>query len=160
MNSEDLALGKEGDGTIYYQRCGAEAGIPGLSRIFNMLSEDEVRHANALRALQNGARVELGHSPTLEGAKSILRRLAVEESSLSRFNGDLGCYRFAMDFEAAHVRACGQLARKAAHGWEKELLLKIAAEDEVHFTLLECIRELLDANPGAGGGEVGGSDAH
>jgi len=146
MNLREVALGKEGDGSGYYLRCGAEAGIPGLRRIFEMLSDDEVRHAaalHALHALQGGARVELAHSPTLDGAKSILRRLAVRESALSTFNG-----------------LCGQLAREAAHGWEKELFLTIAAEDEMHFTLLEYMCDLLKPAGSVGGGDAGGTDAN
>lgn len=160
MNSSDVAFQKEGDRRGYYQRCGAEAGIPGLTRIFDMLSEDEVRHAKALQALQDGMQVELPHSATLEGAKTILRRLSVQEAALSGFNGNLNCYGSAMDFEAANVRLCGELAREAVHGWEKELFLKIAAEDEIHFTLLEYICDLLKAGLPACGGDAGVSDAN
>ena len=160
MDSMDVAFGKEGDGKGYYLRCGAEAGIPGLSRIFDMFSEDEGRHADALRALQGGARVELSHSATLDGARSILRRLSVEEAALSSFNGDLGCYGSAMDFEAANVRLCGQLAREAGAGWERELFLKIAAEDEIHFTLLEHMCDLLKTALPAGAGRAGATDAN
>ena len=160
MDSRDVAFGRKGDGREYYQLCGAEAGIPGLSRIFEMLSEDEARHARALRALQEGARFDLDGSPTLDGAKPILRTLSVREASLAQFNGDLGRYGSAMDFEAANIRLCGQMAREAAHGWERELLLKIAAEDEVHFTLLEYMRDLLSSAGLACAGKIGGSDAN
>ena len=162
MNSRDMVLRKEGDGKGYYERCGAEAGVAGLTSIFKMLSEDEVRHAEALRALQSGNRVELPVSATLDGAKSILRRLSVQEQTLSPFNGDLGCYRHAMQFEASSARVCGELAREALHGWERELFLRIAAEDEMHFTLLEHMRELLEPAAGADGDgcEPGVSDAN
>ena len=160
MNSSDVAFGKEGGGREYYQRCGAEAGIPELSRIFEMLSEDEARHAHALRALQHGAPVDLGRSVTLEGAGPILRTLSVRDAALARFNGDLGRYGSAMDFEANNIRLCGQLAREAVHGWERELLLKIAAEDEVHFTLLEYMCDLLKSAPGSSRAEAGVADAN
>lgn len=156
MDSRDMVLRKEGDGKGYYERCGAEAGIAGLSSIFKMLSEDEVRHADALRALQSGVRVELTDSGTLDGARAILRRLSVQEQTLSRFNGDLGSYRHAMQFEAVSARACCELAREALDGWERELLLRMAAEDEMHFTLLEHMHELLQPQAT----EDGGGDAH
>jgi len=143
MDSREMVLRKEGDGKGYYERCGAEAGIAGFTSIFRMLSEDEVRHADALRALQSGARVELSDSDTLDGAKRILRSLSVQDKGLSRFNGDLGCYRHAMQFEAISARVCGKLAQEAPNGWERELFLRIAAEDEIHFTLLEHMHELL-----------------
>ena len=110
MNSRDVAFGRKGDGREYYQLCGAEAGIPGLSRIFQMFCEDEARHAHALRALQEGARVDLDGSPTLDRARPILRALSVQEAALVHFNGDLARYGSAMDFDAA------RLAREAVHG--------------------------------------------
>lgn len=146
MDSHDVLLRKTGDGIRYYERCGAEAGVPALSRIFAMLSEDERRHGEALRAQQAGAAVDLPHSKTLEGARFLLRHLAVQ-GGLERFNGDLDNFGLAMQFEAASVRLYGQLARDAQHHWEKELYAKIAAEDEIHFTLLEQMRELLEALP-------------
>lgn len=148
MDSRDMVLRKEGDGKGYYERCGAEAGIAGLESIFRMFSEDEVRHADALRALQSGARVELSNSETLTGAKTILRRLSVQERALTSFNGDLGSYRHAMQFEAISVKVCGKLAKAALSGWERELFLRIAAEDEIHFTLLEHMHELLQSPAG------------
>lgn len=160
MTSREVVLRKEGDGKGHYERCGAEAGIPGLSRIFAMLSEDEGRHADALRALQTAGRVDLAHSATLEGARHILRGLSKEEASLSNFNGDLHSFISAMDFEAASARLCGQLAREASHGWERELFLKIAAEDEIHFTLLEQMRELLEPLMASGGSKTGVPDAN
>ena len=143
MESNDVVLRKAADGKGYYERYGAEAGVPELSRIFAMFSQDELRHAEALRARQAGARVELPHSTTLDGARFILRDLSMQDSALKKFHGDLASYVHAMDFEAASVRLHGRLAREAEHGWEKELFLKIAAEDEMHFTLLEHMRELL-----------------
>jgi hypothetical protein len=160
MNSRDVAFGRKGDGGEYYRLCGAEAGIPGLSRIFQMFSEDEARHAHALHALKEGGKVDLDGSPTLDGARPILRALSVQEAALAQFNGDLGRYGSAMDFEAANIRLCGQLAREAEHGWQKELLLKIAAEDEVHFTLLEYMCDLLRSASGEGAGETGVADAN
>ena len=151
MESRDVVLRKSGEGKGYYDRCGAEAGVPGLSRIFAMFSEDELRHAEALDAQQQGAQVELPQSATLDGARFILRNLSVQDSALSQFNGDLSSYRKAMDFEAASVRLYGRLALEAEKEWERELFQKIAAEDEMHFTLLEYMREILEPATGAGG---------
>ena len=154
MDSKDVVLRKAGDGKAHYERCGAQAGIPALSRIFAMLSEDELRHADALRAQQRGARVELAHSNTLDGAKFILRRLSVQQPALTQFNGDLSSFVSAMDFEAASVRLYGQLARDAEQHWERELFQKIAAEDEMHFTILEHMRELLEPSEEEGRGDA------
>lgn len=143
MNCTEVVLRKEGVWRGNYQRCGAEAGIPALSRIFAMLSRDEARHAKALRAMQDGATVELAQSTTAEGAKTLLRRLSVQDAPPLNFHGGQSFFARAMAYEAGNARLCCQLAREALHGWERELLLKIAAEDEMHFTLLEHMRELL-----------------
>ncbi|QXE91447.1 ferritin family protein [Geomonas subterranea] len=142
MDSRDMVLRKEGDGIGYYERCSADAGDGGFSTIFRMFSEDELRHAGALRALRAGGRVDLPRSPTLQGARSILRRLSIEE--LSSCRGDLGVYRNAMQFEALSARACSELAREALHPWEREMFQTMADEDEMHFTLLEEMQELLE----------------
>lgn len=159
MESRDL-FRKEGDGKGYYERCGAEAGVAALSQIFAMFSEDEGRHAEALHALQSGARVDLAQSNTVDGARCLLRYLSVQDAALAQFNGDLAAFGCAMDFEAASVRFYGRLAREAVPGLEKELFLKIAAEDEVHFTLLEHMRELLEPAHRKDGRKEGGPDAH
>lgn len=144
MDSNDVVLRKTGEEKGYYERCGAETGVPALTCIFAMLSDDERRHGEALKAQRSGARAVLSHSTTLEGARFLLRHLSVQDAALKQFNGDLGALGLAMDFEAASVRLYGKLAREAEHQWERELFLKIAAEDEVHFTLLEQMREMLE----------------
>lgn len=143
MDPRDVLLRKERE-KENYQRCRAEAGIPALSRIFDMLAEDEARHIAALRALQQGTRSDLPPSGTLDNAKAILRHLSIEEEELSHYRGDLLPFASAMDFEAGAARVCGKLANEMSKGWQQELLAKIAAEDEMHFTLLEEIRELLE----------------
>ncbi|HJV64766.1 MAG TPA: ferritin [Geomonas sp.] len=150
----DVVLRKEGDWKGQYERFGEEAGIADLCHIFAMLSEDERRHIDALRALQTGGRVDFTRSTILDGARQILRRLSAEEKALHGFRGDLHSYIAAMDFEAATARACGALAREATHGWERELFQMIAEEDEIHFTLLEQMRELLETVARARGGEI------
>jgi rubrerythrin len=160
MEMRKGALGKERDGKGYYLRCGAEAGVPELSRIFEMFSEDETRHADALHALQTGGEVKFSHSRTLEGAKPILRRLAIVEKTLSCFNGDLRVFGSAMDFEAANVRHFAKLAAETEDAGQRDLYLKIAAEDEIHFTLLEYMYDLLRQSDAGGASNSGVNDGN
>lgn len=147
MESRDVVLRKTGEGRGYYEGCQTAVGLPGVAGIFALLSEDEQRHADALKAQQDGIPVDLDQSHTLDGARFILRNLAVQLSGLEQLDDELVCVSRAMDFEAASVRLYGQLAREAKHHWEKELYLRIAADDEMHFTLLEQMRELLETLP-------------
>lgn len=143
MESRDVVLRKTGEGRGYYEGCQTAVGLPGVAGIFALLSEDERRHAEALK----GIPVDLDQSRTLDGARFILRNLAVQLSGLEQLDDELVCVSRAMDFEAASVRLYGQLAREATQHWEKELYLRIAADDEMHFTLLEQMRELLETLP-------------
>lgn len=147
MESRDVVLRKTVEGRGYYEGCQTAVGLPGVAGIFALLSVDEQRHAEALKAHQDGVPVELAQSGTLEGARFILRNLAVQLSGREQLDDELVCVSRAMDFEAASVRLYGQLAREAEHHGEKELYLKIAADDEMHFTLLEHVRELLETLP-------------
>jgi hypothetical protein len=156
MNPRDVLLRKEREKEVY-ERCSSNAVLPELSRIFALLVQDETRHLEALRGLQEERRIDLPPSTTLENAKSILRRLSVEERELSRFRGDLRPFTSAMDFEAGCARVCAKLANETTEGWQKELLCRIAAEDEMHFTLLEELHELLE--PFSARGKGGAVDA-
>jgi len=152
MDVHDVVLRKEDDGKRYYGACGLRAADVGLKRLFEMLSRDEAVHAEALRALHNGVRVELPYSPTLDGARNILRALSLRQKLFAEIDdGELDSYLSAMAFEAATASLCCELAREAAHGWQRELYLKIAAEDEIHFTVIEHLRELLAAALKGGG---------
>ncbi|MCM0083727.1 ferritin [Geomonas sp. Red32] len=141
MTPKDVVLSKEGDGKGRYERFSALSPNPEVSRIFTMISEDEARHAEALRALEAAGKVDLPNSRTLDGARPLLHSL--RSGKRQRFRYEKEEYLAALDFEAASARHLWELAREATHVWERELLIKMAEEDEVHFTLLEQIGELL-----------------
>ena len=83
---------------------------------------------------------------TLEKARFMLRRLAVADGPPSGPPEELEVFCRAMDFEADSADAYTRLAQQSS-GWQKELFMGIAAEEEIHFTLLEHLRELLEPAP-------------
>jgi hypothetical protein len=85
MYIKDMVLGNESTGKVYHQKIGAEAGIAGLSWIFDVLSKDQLSHADSLRTMQKGVRVELAQLLTLDGARRILCNFAVQQTALANF---------------------------------------------------------------------------
>ncbi|GFO55144.1 hypothetical protein GMSM_21510 [Geomonas sp. Red276] len=141
MTPKDVVLSKEEVGKGRYERFSALSPNPDVSRIFTMISEDEARHAEALRALEAAGKVDLPTSATLEWARPLLHSL--RSGKRQRFRYETAEYLAALDFEASSARHLWELAREATHLWERELLMRMAEEDEVHFTLLEQLGEIL-----------------
>lgn len=138
----DAALRRKEEVKWYYERH-AVAGIAEVAQIFSLFAEDEKRHGIAMRSLWEGSPTELEHSPTLDRAKPLLRRMVSIDAPQGACAAETQVFCRAMNFEAENVGIYYEMALKAPDGWQRELLLKIAAEEETHFSLLEEMRELL-----------------
>ncbi|UFS69626.1 ferritin [Geomonas sp. RF6] len=144
MSAMEGALRRKEEVKRYYQN--ATAGLPETSgQLFAMLAEDEERHRLAISDLEQGAQATLHPSATLEKARFILRRLSFVDAA-SGDHEELEVFYRAMDMEAASAERYARLAEESS-GWQKELFRGIAAEEEMHFTLLENLREILDPGP-------------
>jgi rubrerythrin len=133
----------------FYRQLGAADGNTGIGDIFAMLAEDELRHRSAIQALEEGEPVVLESSPTLDAAKAILRRLSVLDAPLAGFSFDLERLHLAMALEADCARAFALLAAHADEDSQRRLFSRLAEDEEIHFTLIENMHELVSAAAGA-----------
>jgi hypothetical protein len=145
MKTMDGVLRRKDAGRGFYQKLGADDGSNGIARIFALLADDELRHGSAIRAYEEGGAVTLGNSSILDSARYILRRLSLDDAALANFTHDLERFHVAMDFEADCARAFVSLAAHANKPTEREFFLRIAEDEQTHFTLLENVRELVHA---------------
>lgn len=129
----------------FYRQLGAADGRTGIGRIFAMLADDELRHGSALQAFEAGGAVMLDGSSTLAAAKVILRRLSFQDTPLAHCSYDLERFQLAMNSEADCARTFNSLAARAVEPSERDFFLRLAADEEIHFTLLENMHELVSA---------------
>lgn len=146
MNVFDFAMKMELDGKTYYERVAAESAIPGLRTVFTRLAADEQKHYDIFQALQR----QTEGAPTMEDSSVLEFARNVFEDLLSRgeapsFQGDLEGYRYAMKMEADSVTLYEDAARREKNEEVKALLLRIAAEEQKHFAILENIYDFANA---------------
>ncbi|MBJ6725114.1 ferritin family protein [Geomesophilobacter sediminis] len=143
METMEHLLQRKEEGRGFYHRMGAQSGSAGIRKFFGMLAEDEMRQERVLLALRRGTLPDLEDFVTLDEAKGILRRLSLHQPYYIPEEGDLQRLATAMEFEARCAQICREIAAADGDGCRKELFLSIAAEEEVHFTLLEQMREVV-----------------
>lgn len=145
MNIFDFALKMEEDGKTYYERLANEALLPGLMTIFSRLAEDEQKHYDIFQKLKNGATISsLQDSTMIAEVKNVFADLLQDMDTDRGGAESLAAYQHAMQLEAESYRLYEHAASKEGNQEIKALLLKIAAEERKHFTVLENIYHFVN----------------
>jgi len=144
MNLFDFALKMEADGKAYYTKLAAETELEGLKTIFSRLAEDEQRHYELFEKLKAGKSVpHQAESASLDNLRNIFKALPQPETALKTLPDSLAAYQHAMKVEAESLRLYEQAAETEQDPQTKSLLLKIAAEEQQHFNILENIHQFV-----------------
>lgn len=145
MNVFDFAMKMELDGKAYYQKIAEKTKLAGLQNIFLQLAEDEQKHYDIFQGLKNKTSSPMPETTVLEKAKNVFEKLLAEKSVAARMEGDLEGYKYAMKLEADSFRFYENAAGREPDPQVKELLLKIAGEEQKHFTILENVYDFVNA---------------
>ncbi len=145
MNVYDFAMKMELDGKSYYQKLAEKTKMPGLKNIFLQLAEDEQKHYDIFKGLKEKAPSAMAATTVLEKAKNVFEQLIAEKPSTAEIEGDVDGYRYAMKLEADSFRFYEDAASREQDSKVKELLLKIAGEEQKHFNILENVYDFVNA---------------
>lgn len=146
MNVYEFAMQMEEDGYEYYLKLADATTAPGLKTIFTDLARDEKKHYSLFRDLREGkAARPPAESGSLETAKNIFRSLAGDPVDTADIPSILDGYRHAMELEAKSYEFYVDAARKEPDEEVKEVLMKIAAEEQDHFNILENVYNFVNA---------------
>lgn len=145
MNVFDFAMKMELDGKAYYQKMAEKTKLPGLKNIFLQLAEDEQKHYDIFQGLKKKAPSAMPASTALEKAKNIFEKLLKEKSSTAELEGDLEGYKYAMKLEADSFRFYEDAAGRETDPKTKEILLRIAGEEQKHFNILQNVFDFVNA---------------
>jgi rubrerythrin len=145
MNVFDYALKMEEDGKALYEKLAAESSHSGLTKIFNDLAADEQKHYEIFRRLKEkqtpGKMVD---SKALEGAKMLFAEMQTDDASMAQLKSDLEAYHYAMRAEKESAALYRDAASKESSDEIKELLLRIAREEDKHLNILENIYDFVN----------------
>lgn len=146
MNVFDFAMQMETDGKRFYEKLAEASGDAGLKTIFLRLAADEQKHYETFQALKQDLLPTMQETSVLEDSQNIFQQIMDKKGEiLATVHVDLEGYRYAMKLEADSARLYEDAARRESKSELQNLLLRIAAEEQKHFTILENIYDFFNA---------------
>jgi len=145
MNVFDFAMKMEQNGEAYYLKLADQPGPVGIKAIFRQLAGDEPKHYETFKALKAQMTPEMEASTALETAKDVFVELGKDKRDVVDAQGNLDAYRHAMKLEADSYRLYHDAAARESDSQVRELLLRIAGEEQKHFNILQNIYDFVNA---------------
>lgn len=143
MNIYDFAMQMEQDQESLYRKLSAGTAAPGVQRILNMLADDEAKHYQIVRQLKaNAPTPEMASTEILSGARTIFAAMQGQAFDLEGLQIEV--YRQAQSLEQQSRDFYREKASEAQDPSHKELLLKLADEEQRHYFLLDHMIEFVN----------------
>ena len=142
MNPYEYAMEMEKEGEAFYRDLATQTDNTGLKRIFTMLADNEVKHYQAFKSM-NEKGAELTETPIIEDVKAIFQEMKVANETDGIDQGQSKLYEEALLVEnknEAFYRAKAEESTDPAH---KEIFIKIADEEKNHVVLLTNLVEMV-----------------
>lgn len=141
MKIFEMAIELELNGEQFYRSLAEDAKSSGLKTIFNMLADDETRHRSVFEKMQSEDHSELSDTLIIKEANAIFNQL--NKNDFSNEEKQLDVYKRALELEQKSIDYYNELIDLTDNEGTKSSLLKIIAEEEKHYTLLEFLIEYV-----------------
>jgi len=143
VNIYDFAMQMEQDQESLYRKLAARTAAPGVQRILNMLADDEAKHYQIVRQLKaNAPAPEMTSTEILSGAKTIFAQMQGQAFDLEGLQVEV--YQQAQSLEQQSRDFYRNKASEAQDPSHRELLLKLADEEQRHYFLLDHMIEFVN----------------
>jgi len=142
----EYAMQMEKDGEAYYRDLAVRCPSEGLKNILNLLADDEADHYNTIKALSETVEKERGLENTkiLEKARNIFSQLSGKEINFDFKIPEIQLYQKAMEIEQKSEDFYRDNAGKTDNPSVKNILLKLAGDENRHQFLLKFITQFLE----------------
>jgi rubrerythrin len=144
MNVLEFAKKKEQFSVELYTDLGKKARDEGLRNIFEMLTEEEKKHYQAVSQMIKSVPVEVLQTPMLKNASSIFKKMKRGADHYIFGDSELEVYQKARQYEEESRQFYLAEADKATDPKEKETLTLLAGEEQKHFVLLDNICDFVE----------------
>ena len=142
MDIFEFAINMEKEGEQFYRDLAARSRHTGVQNILTMLADEEVKHAEAIRAIQTEEH-ETRPADVLDTAKNIFRRMKEFGETFESDVNEAELYRQAMEIEDKSVNFYLDRADQVKLPRHKDLFLKLAEEEKKHYRLMENLVEFV-----------------
>jgi rubrerythrin len=145
MNIYQFATQMEKDGENHYRMLASECTVSGLSKIFLMLADEEVKHYNMIERLSwKETNPQLVESKILENVKNIFVTMKVAKEDLYIDTTQAASeYRKACVIEEMSREFYLKNADLVEKEYERQIFLRLAKEEEKHLRIMENIVEFI-----------------
>jgi rubrerythrin len=142
MDIFEYAMQMEKDGEEFYRRLAQQATNKGLKTILTMLADDEVKHYNAIKAMQT-EKPDMPETTILSGAKNVFVQIKDSGEGFDLDVKQIDLYKKAQGIEQKSRDFYLQKADETTDKAQKDIFLKLADEEKRHYFLLDNIIELV-----------------
>ncbi|MBL7188257.1 MAG: ferritin family protein [Phycisphaerae bacterium] len=142
MNIFIYAMQMEKDGEDFYYQLAQQTPNKGLRTILEMLATEEAKHYKAIEEMRS-ARPELAETTVLSDAKNVFAQIKESKESFDFDLGQIELYKKAQELEQKSMGFYSEKAHEVEEEHQKEIFLKLAAEEKKHYFLLENIIEYV-----------------
>lgn len=145
MNVFDCAIKMEEEARIYYEKLATAAATPELKNLFTMLAAAEQEHHDALVEMKGSVAPRKAQFKALQEAACLFKPLLAKRDLMAELKDDPDAYQHVVREEEEGVRLYEELAAQAKDEGVREILLKIAAEERKHLSIVENIYSFVES---------------
>jgi rubrerythrin len=144
MNVFEFAMQMELDGKAFYEKHAREQQNPDLKQVLTMLAEEEQKHYNIFKKLNEGAGPSTmvtgkSHSETLAQAKNIFVDLSNNTEHPAFTENEKAIWTEALKLEEKSEKFYREKADQETEPDSKNLLNLIANEERNHIYLIDSV---------------------
>jgi rubrerythrin len=141
MDIYAYAMQMEKDGELYYREIASQTQNRGVKNILTMLADAEVRHFQIFQTMKDQEGPPASDLGYLSNIKNVFVELRERKRSIT--NGtQKALYQKAQDLEKKTRDFYKEKAQEVSAS-QREILLKIAGEEQKHFDILENLIMML-----------------
>lgn len=145
MNIFDCALKMEVGARLNYERLAATTRIGELKELFTILADTEQKHHDALEELKISSDPAKGEFKGLQEAACVFHSLVEKRDFMDELDEDTNIYQQVVQEEQNAIKFYEELAAQADDIGTSEILLKIAAEERKHLSIVENIYAFVES---------------
>ena len=141
-NIFEYAMQMEKDGEDFYRQLAQKTGNNGMKTILTMLADEEVKHYDAIEKIKT-QNTQITESEILTDAKNVFAQIKESGESFDFNINEADLYKKARDIEKKSRDFYKEKANEVTEKYQKELLLKLAIEEQKHYILMDNIIEFV-----------------
>jgi rubrerythrin len=144
VNNLDFAIAMELNGEKYYIGQAERNKDNLLKLVFEMLADDEARHARILQNKFSGTAYALAESGTLTKAGDLFIRLGNFHNKDKNIPDQLDVYNAAREMEKQSISLYAERLSNAADDEERALFRYLVSQEQDHFAILDELFTMIN----------------